>query len=265
MSRSRHALIALGLALGAVGLGLGLGLMGERAWAAEPPLALRPQTPSEEVFVFRLETSRTFTGGGGPLLMGLLFDLDGLNAALHGILDLEGAFTLGERSVLWASGIFGFGGSTFRFGGFSAGRGWSFPVREGAGTPFTQARLGVVLAGLLAERLAAEEAWGGLSLGLLAGRGRWTLRLVQSVRGDFDALLDDPPRYVQLERGFWFALPYVSVESAFFEFLGIKALGGVGLTLSLEDWELPDGLPVPGGPLGTVVLPFVQLMLVFGG
>jgi len=258
----QRALIALSIALA---LGISADELGWAAQQPPGPIVWTPQTPSEEVFVFRVERSPTFTGGGGPLLMGFLLDLTGLNAALQGLMDLSGSFTVEGRPVLWASGGFGFGGSTFRFGGFGAGGGWSFPAREGKPVPFDQVRLGVGLGGLLAERLISEEPWGGFTLGVLAGGGGWTLQLIESVQGDFRDLIENPPRYVELERGFWFALPYLSFETLVFEFIGLKLIGGYGLTISLEDWKLPDGRPVPGGPLGMALLPFVQLMLVFGG
>lgn len=252
----KRALMALSIAL-AIGISVN-----ELAWAAQHPMVLIVQTPSEELPEYW--ESRTFTGGGGPLLMGFLLDLRELNASLQGIMDLSSPLSVGGRQVLWASGGFGFGGSTFRFGGFGAGGEWSFPVRR-EDTPFNQVRLSIGLGGLLAEQLVSETAFGGFVLGILAGGGGWTLQLLESVQGDFRDLIENPPRYVELERGFWFALPYLSFETLVFEFIGLKLIGGYGLTISLEDWKLPDGRPVPGGPLGMTLLPFVQFMLVFGG
>jgi len=230
-------------------------------WVAQPAEAAELQTPSME-FEWEFEAG-AFTGGGGPLLMGLLLDLGELNASLDGLMDLKGTFTVGERTLLWASGGFGFGGPRLRLGGFGAGGEWSFPTRtEGA---IDQVRLSIGLGGMLAEQLLIEGRAGGLILGILVGGGGWALELIETTSGSFSDIVKDPPRFVDLERGFWFALPYLAFEAKLLDFIGLRASAGYGLTISLSDWELPGGQPVPGGPLGSVLFPYLQLMLVFGG
>jgi hypothetical protein len=131
--------------------------------------------------------------------------------------------------------------------------------------PFDQARLTLGFGGLLVERLISETPFGGLALGVLAGGGSWTLHLIETAQGDFRKLVENPPRYAELERGFWFALPYLAFEAKLIDFLGLRISGGYGITIGLGDWKLPDGQPVPGGPLGSAAFPSFQLMLVFGG
>jgi hypothetical protein len=102
-------------------------------------------------------------------------------------------------------------------------------------------------------------------LGILAGGGGWQLKLIETVSGSFSDLVRDPPHFVDFERGFWFALPYIAFEAKLLDFMGLRMSGGYGITVSLGDWELPGGQPVPGGPFGSTLFPFFQLMLVFGG
>ncbi|HED03626.1 MAG TPA: hypothetical protein ENI60_02525 [Candidatus Fraserbacteria bacterium] len=211
----------------------------------------------------RADEGGLFNIGGGPVYLGALLNLSDLAASLQGI-RFPGDLTLGGRKVFLMQGVAGLVGSRLRFGGLGAEGHWTLPLQTNA--EFDQASLSLHYSGLLLEQLAAvsRTAQMGLWLGTIVGRGDWALRLSKTPQGDFSSLVSRPLT-VQLRRSFVFALPYFSMEFKFLSFAGLRVGGGWLITFSLDDWRLPGGQIVGGGPLQSLSAPVFQLMIIIGG
>ena len=220
------------------------------------------QTESMQFDVPEFETgNRTFIGGGGPIAWGALFDLDRLEAALDGVAQFGGDLQFGDRSAYLLMGGGGFGGRQFRTGGAGGGGSWTSPTS--AASAFDQVTLDVSMGGFQIESLVAEHDGFGLSLGALLGRGGWTLTLTRNVSGAFSEIADEPAM-LEMDRSFWFAMPFASVEYKFIPFMGLRLGGGMGATLSFGDWHVSSGPVAPNGPLKNTLFPVIQVMVVFG-
>ena len=203
-----------------------------------------------------------FSGGGGPFIVGVFFDLGELERSLQGIVRIQGDLDLGDQSLFLLRGGGGLGGPEFRFGGMGMQGEWTYPVT--GESEFDRMTLTVGGGGFLMDRLIGETEDAGFSLGAVVGGGEWTLRMNKDAQGSFGEIVRQPVS-LELHRSFWFALPYASVEFRIFEFVGIRAGAGFWATLSFDDWKIPGGPVAPGGPLRSTLSPLLQLMLIFGG
>ncbi|OGF57387.1 MAG: hypothetical protein A2Z21_05985 [Candidatus Fraserbacteria bacterium RBG_16_55_9] len=211
----------------------------------------------------RAAVGESFSGGGGPLLLGAFLDLSELEQSLQGIVKIQGDFNLGEnQSLFLLRGGGGFGGSTLRLGGMGMEGSWTFPVL--GESAFDRVALTLGGGGFLMDRLIAETDQGGVSLGILIGGGEWRLHLSKSAQGSFGEVIRQPVS-LELHRSFWFASPYLSAEFRMLDFVGLRVGAGVWATLSFDDWNVQNGPPAAGGPLRNVIFPALQFMVVFGG
>lgn len=251
------------------------------AFAATPPLAQADtqqgpdfrfmaqeaqegiQTESFQVDIPEIDTNgRTFVGGGGPSFWGAFFDLAALESELSNVAAFDGDLQFNDTSVYLLKGGGGFGGRRVRTGGVGASGGWTSPASEASA--FDQARLDFGMGAFQVESLVAEDDGFGVSLGALLGRGNWSLTLSRTVSGSFADVVAEPAT-LEMNRSFWLAMPYVSLEYKLVEFAGVKLGGGMGATLSFGDWQVSGGTVTPGGPLKNTLFPVVQVMFIFGG
>lgn len=202
-----------------------------------------------------------FFGGGGPIVLGALLDLSELEHSLQGMVKIQGDFKLGTQPIFLMRGGGGFGGSGLRLGGMGVGGQWAFPTSQ---SEFDRLTLTLGGGGLLVDQVVTEADRGGLSLGLVIGGGNWSLRLEKGAQGHFEDLVRQPLS-LELNRSFWFAMPYANGELKVLEFMGLRVGAGFWFALSFEDWKLPNGQTATGGPLKSAFFPVLQLMLVFGG
>jgi len=211
----------------------------------------------------RADDGNPFNIGGGPVYLSALFDLSGLATSLHGA-KFPGDLSLGQRQLFLMHGSSGLLGSGVRLGGFGAAGRWSLPLQDSS--EFDQASLSLHYSGLLLEQLAATSQSVGvaLSLGTVVGQGDWALQLSKTPTGEFGSLISHPLS-LQLRRSFLFALPYLNLEFKLLPFAGLRMGGGWLITLSLDDWRLPSGQTVSGGPLQSLSAPVFQLMIIIGG
>ncbi len=204
-----------------------------------------------------------FNGGGGPLMMGALFDLSELKEAFKNTLNISGDINFGEEEYYLMYGGGGFGGSDIRLGGMGASGEWTFPVNGEAA--FDRVLFNVHFGGFMFESVIGSTDQGGLSIGGVLGMGNLELQLIQDFQGSFDDFIADPPLKFAMTRTFWYAQPFVAVEVQLLEFMGVRLSGSYNIGFSLGEWELSDEQEVPGGPLKSMGFPSIQLMVVFGG
>jgi len=231
-----------------------LGEMATVAWAQSPEV----QTFSGKISI--PVNSGPFLGGGGPLFVAALPDLSALENSVPGV---HFRPDLGNKGAFLLRGGAGFGGNpTLRIGGLGAGASWTAPVENS--TEFDTARFSLDYGGVALERLVGVHQRLAASLGLLLGRGSFELQLLRTVSGDF-AQVTAQPNSVQLKRSFLFAQPYLSAEYKLLDFAGLRVTLGYWFSLSLSAWRLSGGGQALGGPLTSLGMPVVQVMLVFGG
>lgn len=204
--------------------------------------------------------SGPFLGGGGPLFVGALLDLSGLEASVPGV---HFRPDLGNNGIFLLRGGGGFGGNeALRMGGLGVGASWTTPVENSS--EFDKARFSLDYGGVTLERLIGTQRQLAAAIGVLLGRGSFELQLFHSVSGDF-AQVTAHPNSVQLKRSFLFAQPYLSAEYKLLDFAGLRVTLGYWFSVSFSGWQLSGGQSVVGGPLTSLGMPVIQIMLVFGG
>ena len=205
-----------------------------------------------------------FEGAGGPVFISALLDLSELERSFHNLIEMKGDLEFNGKPIFLMGGGAGFGGGNeTRFGGIGGGGHWSL-IPTGT-AEFNRATLELGWGGFLMDQLLIEGNVGALSVGAVIGGGSWTLHVSKDPQGEFGDLVIKPPLYLELHRSFWLAMPYVSAEFKIFAFVGLRVSAGFWLSISLEEWKLPDDRVVPGGPLKGMIFPVFQVMLAFGG
>ncbi len=215
------------------------------------------QTPSFN-FEFRPRETGPLAGGGGPIYVIAMLDLRELEADLNGVHFVP---DLGSNGGFLLHGGGGFGGEEIRIGGLRAGAIWTTRVENSS--QFDEAQFALIYGGISIERLLGAQRQMAASAGALLGWGSFALELSQSVSGDFSEVTTSP-NSVQLERSFYFAQPYLSAELKLLKFIGLQVTVGYWFSVSFSGWHLTSGQAVIGGPLTTLGMPVMQLMLVFG-